>query len=175
MISNRYDNILDNMLDKALQIQQALSGRLEEFKDRLDSIQTVKHSRQREIYDHVIKKLETDSEETNNIKTKINTLISILDNVNKTLDETSQKSDEIVKVLNTSRMSTLETLNNKALMGDNVTIPLEGPVAEVLKQHDLKVNPLGGKSKKERKNKKSRKSGKERKNKKSRKGRKNRK
>jgi hypothetical protein len=69
-------------------------------------------------------------------------------------------------------MSTLETLSNKAMMGNNDTIPLKGPVAEVLKQHDLKVNPLGGKSKKERK---SRKSGKERKNKKSRKGRKNRK
>jgi hypothetical protein len=172
MISNTYDNILDNMLDKALQIQQSLSGRPEEFKDRLDYIQTVKHSKQREIYDHVMKKLETDSEENNNIKTKINTLISILDNVNKILDKTSQNSDEIVKVLNESRMSTLETLSNKALMGDkelmgdNVTIPLEGPVAEVLKQQDLKVNPLGGKSKKERKNKK---------NKKSRKGRKNRK
>jgi hypothetical protein len=166
MISNTYDNILDNMLDKALQIQQSLSGRPEEFKDRLDYIQTVKHSKQREIYDHVMKKLETDSEENNNIKTKINTLISILDNVNKILDKTSQNSDEIVKVLNESRMSTLETLSNKALMGDNVTIPLEGPVAEVLKQQDLKVNPLGGKS---------RKSGKNKKNKKSRKGRKNRK
>ena len=69
-------------------------------------------------------------------------------------------------------MSTLETLSNKALMGDNVTIPREGPVAEVVKQQNLKVNPLGGK------NKKSRKSGKERKNKKnkkSRKGRKNKK
>ena len=175
MISNRYDNILDNMLDKALQIQQALSGRQEEFKDRLDSIQTVKHSRQREIYDHVMKKLETDSEENNNIRTKINTLISILDNVNKILDKTSQNSDEIVKVLNESRMSTLETLSHKTVMGDkdligdNVTFPLEGRVVEVLKQQDLKKNPLGGKSKKVKK------SGKERKNKKSRKGRKNRK
>ena len=169
MISNTYDNMLDNMLDKALQIQQSLSGRPEEFKDRLDYIQTVKHSRQREIYDHVMKKLETDSEENNNIKTKINTLISILDNVNKILDKTSQNSDEIVKVLNESRMSTLETLSHKALMGDNVTIPREGPVSEVVKQQKFKKDPLGGKSKKVKK------SGKERKNKKSRKGRKNRK
>lgn len=169
MISNA---LLDNMLDKALKLQKALIGTTEEFKDRLDYIQTVKHSRQREIYDHVMKKLETDSEENDNIRTKINTLISILEDGNKTLDETSQISDEIRKVLNTSRMSTLETLSNKAMMGNNDTIPLKGPVAEVLKQHDLKVNPLGGKSKKERK---SRKSGKERKNKKSRKGRKNRK
>ena len=169
MISNTYDNILDNMLDKALQIQQALSGRQEEFKDRLDAIEKEKHSRKRQIYDHVMKNLDTLSEENNNIRTKINTLISILDNVNKILDETSQNSDEIVKVLNTSRMSTLETLSNKVLMGDHVTIPREGPVAEVVKQQNLKENPLGGK------NKKSRKSGKERKNKKSRKGRKNRK
>ena len=50
MISNTYDNILDNMLDKALQIQQALSGRQEEFKDRLDAIEKEKHSRKRQIY-----------------------------------------------------------------------------------------------------------------------------
>jgi len=166
MISNA---LLDNMLDKALKLQKSLIGTTEEFKDRLDYIQTVKHSRQREIYDHVMKNLEKDSEENNNIRTKINTLISIIEDGNKTLDETSQISDEIRKVLNTSRMSTLETLSNKAMMGNNDTILLKGPVAEVLKQHDLKVNPLGGKSKKVKK------SGKERKNKKSRKGRKNRK
>ena len=59
-------------------------------------------------------------------------------------------------------MSTLETLSNKAmmgdkeLMGDNVTFPLEDPVVEVLKQQDLKKNPLGGKSKKVKKSGKSR-------------------
>jgi hypothetical protein len=116
-----------------------------------------------------MKKLETDSEENDNIRTKINTLISILEDGNKTLDETSQISDEIRKVLNTSRMSTLETLSNKAMMGNNDTIPLKGPVSEVLKQQDFKKNPLGGKSKKVKK------SGKERKNKKSRKSRKGRK
>ena len=170
-------NTLDNMLDKALKTQEALNGITEEFKDRLDFVKTLKYSRQREIYDHVMKKLEIDSEENKNIRTKINTLITILEDGNKTLDETSQISDEIRKILNTSRMSTLESLSHKTvmgdkeLMGDNVTFPLEG-LGEVLKQHDLKKkkeNPLGGKSKKVKK------SGKERKNKKSRKGRKNRK
>jgi predicted patatin/cPLA2 family phospholipase len=166
-------NTLDNMLDKALKTQEALNGITEEFKDRLDFVKTLKYSRQREIYDHVMKKLEIDSEENNNIRTKINTLISILEDGNKTLDETSQISDEIRKILNTSRMSTLETLSNKALMGNNVMIDRgvgqNIPIKEVLKQQDLKVNPLGGKSKKERKNKKSRRSRRSRRSKKNKK------
>lgn len=163
-------NTLDNMLDKALKIQEVLNGITEEFKDRLDFVKTLKYSRQREIYDHVMKKLETDSEENENIRTKINTLISILEDGNKTLDETSQISDEIRKILNTSRMSTLETLSNNVLMGNNVVIDREVgqniPIKEVLKQQDLKVNPLGGKSKKERKNKKNKKGRKSRRSKK---------
>jgi hypothetical protein len=153
-------DILDNMLDDALEIQEILSESPKEFKDRLDYIQTVKHSTQRAMYYYVMKKLETLSEENNNIKTKINTLISILDNVSKTLNETSQISDEIVKVLNESRMSTLETLSHKTVMGDkeligdNVTFPLEDPVVEVLKQQDFKKNPLGGNTRKSRKSKK---------------------